>query len=517
MKRAYYRKNEKVEVEEISGVAALQIAVNQRGDRNAKPEDFGTPVVTTRNQRITITATEAEAFEKSNWVFIHPNKETQAAINANEPIPNVTSNGIAIRNEDNRLIIANNELTIQFVNNLDRPFIDHFLKKYNLSISRELKFGKYLFEVEALGGRDALYYSVKFHEEPIVIFAEPAFIEPISQRWRPTDPDYSKQWQWNNDGLDGSNRRADLRCEEAWDITRGAGITLAVVDLSFDYRHQDIASALLPTCGYFNFQRDFIEGLNGMPRRFSGHGTFCAGMAAARHSNGHGGCGVAPESDLILVSPRADQITTQATLARAIAYAADHSIEVSDSSGGADVISCSLGPAGEPWRLMSVLGAALDFVCRVGRGGLGVPVFWSTDNESVPVLQDEVSSYRSVAAVGRSTRTDTAGGSAYGPNLDFLAPGVDVYSTLSDNKYGIDTGTSFAAPAAAGVAALALSVNPRLTSDQVRLLLRNTCNKIGNVEYDKFGRHPHYGYGRLNAYNAVLEAQKESRLCEFGS
>ena len=57
------------------------------------------------------------------------------------------------------------------------------------------------------------------------------------------------------------------------------------------------------------------------------HGTFCAGMVGARHNNNVGGCGAAPESELMLVACLTDQVGTQTTLARAVAYAADPSTE----------------------------------------------------------------------------------------------------------------------------------------------------------------------------------------------
>ena len=66
-------------------------------------------------------------------------------------------------------------------------------------------------------------------------------------------------------------------------------------------------------------------------------------------------------------------------------------------------------------------------------------------------------------------------------------------------------GTSAATPMAAGVAALMLSRNPNLTAAQIRTLMRQTCQKIGDDPYTD-GRNDHYGYGRIDAQAAVVAA-----------
>ena len=147
-----------------------------------------------------------------------------------------------------------------------------------------------------------------------------------------------------------------------------------------------------------------------------------------------------------------DQVGTQATLARAVAYAADPTREDGRArpEDGADIISCSLGPdTVADWKLTSVLDLALDFAATRGRGGLGSPLFWSVSNGNFELVRDEVCSHPRVLAVGRSNRNDRQDGSAFGPKLEFLAPGREVFSTRAGNRNGVDTGTSFATPLAA--------------------------------------------------------------------
>jgi thermitase len=228
-------------------------------------------------------------------------------------------------------------------------------------------------------------------------------------------------------------------------------------------------------------------------------------MAAAREGNGLGGCGAAPRAELLLVAALQDQVGTQATLARAVAYAADPALEGGSTDDGATAISCSLGPNGADWTLTAVLEDAIQFAATQGRRGLGTPIFWASSNGHVLISSDEVVSHPRVIAVGRSTRQDLEDDSAHGPELDLLAPGVAVLSTRGGGGYGTSTGTSFAAPSVAGIGALVLSVFP-CSAAEVRDLLRATGDKIGGVAYDAEGHHDDYGFGRVNAARAVQYA-----------
>ena len=211
----------------------------------------------------------------------------------------------------------------------------------------------------------------------------------------------------------------------------------------------------------------------------------------------------------MLVACLGDQVGTQTTLARAVACAADPSTEVvgADPADGADILVSSLGPNGADWDLTQTLDLALQFAAVNGRSGRGLAIFWAASNgRNVDVLKDEVVSHPDVIAVVRSTRKDLEDNAARGPEVELIAPGVDVFSTTGDGGYGTSTGTSFAAPCAAGCAALALSMNPRLTRDELRAIMRDSSGKIGGVVYDANGHNDDYGYGRVNADKAVQMA-----------
>jgi subtilisin family serine protease len=390
------------------------------------------------------------------------------------------------------------------------------LEAAGLEIANRIKFAPNLFEVRIPAGRDFLEESIELSGRDDVEYAEPQFIEHIPGRFTPTDPDYGDQWHLNNTGQDGGAAGADISAEDAWDTTRGAGIRLSVVDNGFDIDHSDLAAAAHPNSGFFQSDgmgnANFVQGTGSMPD--GNHGTFCAGMAAARSNNSEGGCGVANQADLVAVACLGDQVGTQVTLARAIAYAADPTQEVggANPADGADVISCSLGPNGADWDMMQTLQDAIDFAVTNGRGGLGTPIFWAVTNGNFQIQFDEVCAYPNTIAVGRSTRNDLEDNCGFGPELDFLATGVDVYSTESGDGYGTSTGTSFAAPVAAGVGALVLAVNPDLDWQDVRQVIRDTCDQIGGVVYDVNGHNDDYGWGRVNAARAVCEAGNSVEL-----
>lgn len=123
-------------------------------------------------------------------------------------------------------------------------------------------------------------------------------------------------------------------------------------------------------------------------------------------------------------------------------------------------------------------------------------------------------------AVGASSYYDyRCDYSGYPP--EFVAPGGDDphyimttdrmgdagYANQNDDpcNYTFSSGTSLAAPLAAGVGALMLSADAGLTAEEIRLIMRRNCNKIGGVPYDANGWNQYYGYGRINAQKTLAD------------
>ncbi|ARV43894.1 S8 family serine peptidase [Bacillus inaquosorum] len=502
MERHYYARGKKVDIKELTDVLAVKL--DEEDSSLAKELQQASAFIQARESE---NAEEQQIFQKAGWYFINPKAERSMSFDRSST--NVAV-GRVFQQANGRTFIGNNLLTVKLKAELSEQDVLDLLSKNNLEIVNKLGFGKHLYEVKVSGERDFIDVANKLQKRTEFLFAEPQFIEQISSRYKPTDPNYNKQWQWKNNGSAECTTNADVHAEEAWDLTRGFGIRIAVIDNGFEVNHPDLKEAIVDGAGYFKKQgmgsTSFVNSLSQYPNE--SHGTFCAGIALARADNESGGCGIANEAEYMPIAVLPDQVGTQVTLARAVAYAADPSRE-NVNAAGADIISCSLGPNGAEWTLQSVLDDAIEFAVNKGRNGLGTSIFWAVSNGNFAVAHDEVCSHSKTMAVGRSNCQDKEDGSAFGPELDFLAPGVDVFSTDIGGSYSTSTGTSFAAPCAAGIGALVLSVNPNLNYQQVREVIRSTCDKIGGVSYDPNGHHQKYGYGRVNAISAVRKAQTQ--------
>ena len=165
--------------------------------------------------------------------------------------------------------------------------------------------------------------------------------------------------------MTNGNGKEGIGIEKAWDNTKGEGMKVAVIDNGIDISNPDLSHSMLTTGGYFKDnglgETIFVKGITGFPK--GNHGTFCSGMAIARSDNGQFGCGAANNASFIPIACLGDQVGSQVTLARSIAYAADPTTENSDANkdNGADIISCSLGPK---WRSLDTdisIGSRFEF------------------------------------------------------------------------------------------------------------------------------------------------------------
>tara|TARA_E500000331_G_C17252381_1_gene711724 strand:- start:138 stop:1889 length:1752 start_codon:yes stop_codon:yes gene_type:complete len=348
------------------------------------------------------------------------------------------------------------------------------------------------------------------------------------------DPLYDRQWYLENTGTPlqfNGTAGADIQVNDAWNISKGTDIIVAILDSGIDTLHSEFTGRLLP--GFDAFATDSIN-TNGYPfLNFdqNAHGTACAGIVGAAQDNEIGISGVAPEAILVPVriffyielNNQIVPFTNMNALLTGSAY--------SWNTIGADVISCSAGLTEEFINLLTIDTTICNEELRMahteGRNGKGTALFFSAGNENSPnVLWP--ANLNATIAVGASDMCDTRKrpndcsgenwGSDYGETLDFVAPGVkiatcDISGTpgYAGNDYSLNfNGTSAACPIAAGIGALLLAENPSLTSNEIRHLLNITSEKVEPYIYDSINSdgtwNEEVGHGRVNAYLALTQA-----------
>jgi subtilisin family serine protease len=243
------------------------------------------------------------------------------------------------------------------------------------------------------------------------------------------------------------------------------------------------------------------------------HGTHVAGIIAAERNNGKGANGVANNVEIMAIrsTPRGDEYDKDVALA--IRYAVDN---------GAKVINASFGKSFSPhsdW-VRDALAYASDndvvFVHAAGNDANDIDV--KPNFPSDYINGKEISnSYISVGALSsKYGGSMVASFSNYGAkNVDVFAPGEEIYSTVTENNYGNISGTSMAAPAVAGIAALIRSQYPNLSAAKVKQAILdsgiqiNTKVIVGGDATDVrlFSKLSKTGK-IVNAYNALIIASK---------
>ena len=285
----------------------------------------------------------------------------------------------------------------------------------------------------------------------------------------PNDPKYSNEWYADTLGL-----------PQAWGYSTGSpSVTVAIVDTGVISALPDLAgrvAAPLTATGFVPFSDAVLEGNTKLL-----HGTWVASIAAMGVDNGIGGAGVGDFTILPVSATYGSGLNTSLFLAAGIRMAAD---------GGARVINVSQIASD-----YTLLDAAAAYART--KGALTI-VAAGNDNalKDMPALANLifVSGTREDDTRWGSDPND-GGGSTWGPFVDISAPAHDILAedpTLSTG-YGVGSGTSFAAPLVAGAAALAWSINPDLTADQVQAMLYSTAKDLGTPGWDEV-----YGWGRLD-------------------
>ncbi len=415
---------------------------------------------------------------------------------------------------------------------ISRPFIEprNTMEAARLGIERA-------FMLHVQPGTDIEEAARRYSMDPNVEYATPdwlAFPAVV-----PTDPAYVQHWGHNNTvqlpGLDWGGTYDhtlpttvgvagfDANAQLGWDGTAGFGdpnVIIAIIDSGVNLSHPDLTLV----AGW-----DYGSGDSNPEDNSSspGHGTACAGVAAAEANNGIGACGAAPGCRVmpLKVANNAGQMFFSA-IVNAIFHAADN---------GADVISMSLGAAiaSEPSTDNAITYAT----------NAGVTILAATGNSnsstiSYPAINANVVGVGAASPCdGRKRSSSNTGelnpgvladpngytcdgerwwGSSYGTNTPNAAGAVDIiaptilYTTDIQGAGGYRpgdyepyfNGTSCATPYAAGICALIKSKNPTWTPAQIKSRLTSTAQDIVNVEsiagWDRYS-----GFGLVDINGAV--------------
>jgi len=220
---------------------------------------------------------------------------------------------------------------------------------------------------------------------------------------------------------------------KAWQKTKGEGVKIAVLDTGCDLNHQDLVANLLPGKNFIDESKEPLDD--------NGHGTHVCGIIAAEN-NEMGIVGVAPNSRIIPVKVLdRNGGGDVSTVCKGIKWAVD--------VAKADFICMSLGCPNPVDEVRDCMKYAMSkkVICFVAAGNSG-----ETKEVFYPANYPEAVAIGSIDEnFNRSSFSNT------GENLDFLAPGGKILSTVPTNWYAIMSGTSMATPFVVGVAALYLA------------------------------------------------------------
>jgi len=322
----------------------------------------------------------------------------------------------------------------------------------------------------------------------IVKWSEPISYSGLSL---PNDPLYGTTSQWAQE--EKQWYLPQLQANEAWDLTKGQSIVVAVIDTGLDLNHPDL-------------QGQWVQGYNerspsSPPQDDQGHGTHVSGIIAAAMNNKIGIVGIAPSSKIMPVkvldsTGKGDDMD----IAVGIQWAADH---------GANIINLSLGEGLNSAGSFASSEYITDAVLYAQSKGILVVAAAGNDGLGTISYPAALPGVLSVAATTSENKlTDF---SNYGFPLSLEAPGDRILSTYPQalsSGYAYLWGTSMASPMVSAVAALIWSANPTWTSTHViRKLLASA------TDTQKKGWTETQGFGLVNALKGVLPTiQAESPL-----
>lgn len=351
-----------------------------------------------------------------------------------------------------------------------------------------------------------------------ILRAEPDMDAEVDHYVMPGAQYWSQMWHLKNEGRIPDSptiqikKGADAKVYEAWQLLDGYGnpnIKVAIIDNGIDIKHQDLRDKVVNPYDCWSHDSNLKTGDPAYT-----HGTPCSSVAIAGSDIGM--VGAAPVARFMPISGTGFSIENTEEMFN---YAMNN---------GADVISCSWGTTESGFTLGPDKMDVITKTARNGRNGKGCVICFAAGNENV----DYVNYYGAipdVICVAASTSEDEHPDySNRGQQVTVCAPSnggfYPVFAARASwddhaSYYGDDIdrgplyqhfgGTSSSTPLVAGICALILSANPNLRSSEVKDILIQTADKIGDG-YDSSGHSLQFGYGKINAQRAVQEAMNRA-------
>lgn len=277
-----------------------------------------------------------------------------------------------------------------------------------------------------------------------------------------------------------------LKVPATWSITQGEGKTVMVIDTGYS-DHEDLQDAVIKDKSISFIKGEGIEDL-------AGHSTHCLGIIGARN-NESGMVGVAPKCNMIAVKVLGEDGTgPHDGIVRALEYA---------KTIKPDVVSMSLGsPLNDPrtHRLIKELTAMNIPIIAAAGNSRTMPV-------SYPAAYPEV-----ICVTAFDKNGNPAGFNSTGPEVDFAAPGVDIYSTYLNQSYANLSGTSMATPFMAGIVCLLLAKHAKQEAETGE----NDCKTVDQIKEhlvkytdDKgvIGKDRTWGYGVIDINRLLTDTK----------
>lgn len=311
-----------------------------------------------------------------------------------------------------------------------------------------------------------------------VIAATPNYIIELEATSTPSDP-----YMVYQDYLD------TIYAKQCWNILKEVPhekVKVAVLDTGADYTHSDLknivnvnqSAEILTTSGITGplLGDDYS---NGYKNQETSHGTHVCGIIAAEAGNMEGIAGVASATDNSVVDLIAVDVfceaskTTISHVIQGMEYAMNQ---------GAKVINLSLGVKKQVVQNDAILKAEcqkladrnITLVCAAGNDGLydygTVQMVPSDYDSTISVMAADYAGYR-------------ADFSNYGSKKTVVAPGLNIYSTISGGRYAYKSGTSMATPVVTALVAMLYSVDPDITYPEVKRIVTETANPLADADF----------------------------------